>query len=52
MAWKVDERIPEKLFIQLLTKKANIIKSHLQERHSKLTVVANLGPTIATFKTV
>ena len=50
MAWKVDERIPEKMFIQLLTKKANIIKEHLQNRHSKLTIVANIGPTMATFK--
>ena len=29
MAWKVDERIPEEMFIQLLAKKANIIKDHL-----------------------
>ena len=50
MAWKVDERIPEELFIQLLSKKANIIKDHLRERHSKLTIVANIGPTMATFK--
>ena len=50
MVWKVDKRIPEELFIQLLTKKANIIKEHLQERHSKLTIVANIGPTKATFK--
>ena len=50
MAWKVDKRIPEELFIQLLTKKANIIKGHLLERYSKLTIVANIGPTMATFK--
>ena len=50
MAWKVDERIPEELFIQLLTEKAKIIKDHLQEGHSKLTIVANIGPTMATFK--
>ena len=29
MAWKVDERIPEEMFVQLLAKKANIIKDHL-----------------------
>ena len=29
MAWKVDERIPEEKFVQLLAKKANIIKDHL-----------------------
>ena len=50
MGWKVDERIHEDLFVQLLTKKANIIKGHLQERHSKLTIVVNIGPTMATFK--
>ena len=50
MVRKVDERIPEKMFIQLMTKKANIIKEHLRNRHSKLTIVANIGPTMATFK--
>ena len=50
MAKKVDERIPEEMFVQLLAKKANIIKDHLQCRHSKLTIVANTGPTMATFK--
>ena len=29
LAWKVDERIPEEMFVQLLAKKANIIKDHL-----------------------
>ena len=29
MAWKVDERIPEEMFVQLLAKKANIIEDHL-----------------------
>ena len=50
MAWKVDKRIPEEIFIQLLAEKANIIKDHLQNSHSKLTIVANIGPTMATFK--
>ena len=50
MAWKVDKRILEEMFIQLLAKKANIIKDHLQNSHSKLTIVANIGPTMATFK--
>ena len=50
MAWKVDERIPEEMFVQLLAKKANIIKDHLQNSHSKLTIVANIGPTMPTFK--
>ena len=50
MAWKVDERIPEEMFIQLLAKKANIIKDHLQNSLSQLMIVANIGPTMTTFK--
>ena len=50
MAWKVDKRIPEEMFIQLMAEKANIIKDHLQNRLSKLIIVANIGPTMATFK--
>ena len=50
MTWKVDKRIPEELFVQLLTEKANIIKDHLWNSHDKLTIVANIGPTMATFK--
>ena len=29
MAWKVNKRIPEEMFVKLMTKKANIIKDHL-----------------------
>ena len=50
MVKKVDKRIPEEMFIQLLAEKANIIKDHLRSRHSKLTIVENIGPTMATFK--
>ena len=50
MARKVDERIPEEMFIQLLTEKANIIKDHLRNRHSKFTIIANIGSPTATFK--
>ena len=50
MAWKVDERIPEEMFIQLLAKKANIIKDHLCNSLSQPMIVANIGPTMATFK--
>ena len=50
MVWKVDERIPEEMFIQLLAEKANIIKDHLRNRQSKLTIVANIGLSMATFK--
>ena len=50
MAWKIDERILEEMFIQLLAKKANIIKDHLPNSLSQLIIVANIGPTMATFK--
>ena len=50
MAWKVDKRIPEDLFIKLMIKKANIIKDHLKNSLSQLIIVANIGPTMATFK--
>ena len=50
MAWKVDEKIPEDLFIKLMTEKANIIKDHLKKSLNQLIIVANIGPTVATFK--
>ena len=50
MAWKVDERIPEDLLVKLMTKKANIIKDHLKNSLNQLIIVANVGPTMATFK--
>ena len=50
MAWKVDERIPKDLFVKLMIKKANIIKDHLKNSLNQLIIVANIGPTMATFK--
>ena len=50
MEWKVDERIPEDLFIILMTEKANIIKDHLKNSLNQLIIVANIGPTMAIFK--
>ena len=50
MAWKVDERIPEDLFVKLMIKKANIIKDHLKKSIDQLIIVANIGPTMAVFK--
>ena len=50
MVWKVDERIPEDLFIKLMTEKANIIKDHLKNSLNQLILVSNIGPTMAIFK--
>ena len=50
MVWKVDERIPEDLFIKLMIEKANVIKDHLKKSMDQLIIVANIGPTMAVFK--
>ena len=50
MAREVNERILEEMFIQLLAKKANIVKDHLQNSLSQRIIVANIGSTMATFK--
>ena len=49
MVWKVDERIPEDLFVKLMIEKANIIKDHLKNSINQLIIVANIGPTMANF---
>ena len=50
MAWKVDDRIPEDLFIKLMIEKANVIKDHLKKSIDQLIIVANIGPTMTVFK--
>ena len=50
MAWKVDERIPENLFVKLMIEKATIIKNHLKKCMDQLIIVANIGPTMAVLK--
>ena len=50
MAWKSDKRIPENLFVNMMTDKANIIKGHLNKSVHPLIIVANIGPTMAVFK--
>ena len=50
MAWKVDERIPEVLFVSLMIEKANTIKDHVKKSMDQLIIVANIGPTVAVFK--
>ena len=39
---KVDERIPENLFINMMIEKANIIKDHLHKSTHPLIIVANI----------
>ena len=50
MAWKVNDRIPEDLFIKLMIEKATIIKNHLKKNMNQLIIVANIGPTMAVLK--
>ena len=50
MVWKVDERIPEDLFIKLMIKKANIIKDHFQKSMDQLIIVANIGTNYGSFQ--
>ena len=50
MAWKVDDRIPEDLFIKLMIEKASIIKDHFKNSIDQLIIVANIGPTMAVVK--
>ena len=38
------------MFINLMTEKANIIKDHLKNSLNQLIIIANIGPTMATFK--
>ena len=50
MAYAVDEKMPENLFVQLLTDKANMLKKHLKDTQSSLVMCANIGPNVAIFK--
>ena len=50
MSHKVDEKLPEQFFVDLLTKKANMLKKHLKDTKSSLVICANIGPNMATFK--
>ena len=52
MAWKVDERILEDLFITMMIKKANTIKEHLKNNMNWLIIVTNIGPTIQYLKSM
>ena len=47
---RLMKRIPEDLFVKLMTKKANIIKDHLKNSLNQLIIVANIGSTMATFQ--
>ena len=50
MEYVVDKKMPEALFVQLLTDKGNMLKKHLKDTKSDLRLCANIGPNMATIK--
>ena len=50
MAYVVDDKMPETLFVPQLTNKANMLKKHLKDTQSELVICVNIGPNMATFK--
>ena len=52
MAEKIDERIPESMFVNMMVEKATIIRDHLKHKSKMcpIIIVANIGPTMAVFK--
>ena len=45
-----DEKIPETLFVKILTEKANMLKKHLKDTNSRLVICGNIVPNVAIFK--
>ena len=50
MAYTVDKKMSEALFVQLMTDIANMLKKHLNYTESNLRLCANIGPYMATIK--
>ena len=52
MASNVADRLPENLFANMMIEKATIIRHHLKQKQNMcpLIIVANIGPTMAVFK--
>ena len=48
MAYAVDKKMPEALFVQLMTDKANMLKKHLKDTKSNLRLCTDIGPNRAT----
>ena len=50
MSYTVSDKLPEKFFVNTLTKKAEMLKKHLKDTHSDLVICAHIGLNVATFK--
>ena len=50
MSYTASDKLPETFFVDTLTRKAEMLRKHLKDTHSKLIICANIGPNMATFK--
>ena len=50
MSYTASDKLPETFFVDTLTEKAEMMKKHLKDTHSKLVTCGNTGPNMATFK--
>ena len=50
MFYTASDKLPEKFFVDTLTKKVEMLKKHLKDTHSNLVICANIGLYMATFK--
>ena len=50
MSYTASDKLPEKFFVDTLTKKVEMLKKHLKDTHSDLVICAHIGPNMATFK--
>ena len=50
MEHPIVNKMPEFLFVQLMTNKALILKKHLRDTESDMQLVANINPSMATIK--
>ena len=50
MSYTVSDKLPEKFFVDTLTKQEKMLKKHFKDTHSDLVICAPIGPNVATFK--
>ena len=50
MAYSVDEKLSETVFMDTLTEKAKMLKKHLKDTKINLVICMNIGPNMTTFK--
>ena len=50
MEHPIVNKMPEVLFVQLMMKKALILKKHLRDMENDMRLVVNINPSMATIK--